>query len=58
MYRLIRECIELHNGEWALECESWKCHATSDWYLHDDVEPVVIDDEMYHPDDAPEQDAE
>jgi hypothetical protein len=55
MHRLIRECVELHNGEWALECESWKCYATSDWYLRDAVEPVMIDGEMYHPDDAPEQ---
>jgi hypothetical protein len=56
MYRLIRECIELHDGTWALESESWKCHATSDWYLSSAVEPVVVDGETYHPDDAPEQD--
>jgi hypothetical protein len=50
--------VQLHNDEWALETDAWKCYATSDWYLHDDVEPVTVDGETYHPDDAPEQDAE
>ena len=57
-YRLIKDCVQLHNDEWAFEGDAWKCYATSDWYLYDDVEPVVIDDNLYHPDDAPEQDAE
>lgn len=55
-YYLIKDCVELHDGEWALETDAWKCYATSDWYLKDEVEPVVIDGETYHPDDAPEQD--
>ncbi len=55
-YRLVKDCVELHDGEWAHEDDAWKCYATSDWYLKDDVEPVVIDGETYHPDDAPEQD--
>lgn len=57
-YRLVKDCVQLHDGEWAHEDDAWKCYATSDWYLKDDVEPVVIDGETYHPDDAPEQDAE
>jgi hypothetical protein len=56
-YQLVRNCIELHDGTWALESESWKCYATSDWYLSSDVEPVVIDGETYHPDDAPSGEA-
>jgi hypothetical protein len=53
-YRLIKNCVQLHDGEWALEDDAWKCHATSDWYLYDEVRPVMVDDESYHPDDAPE----
>lgn len=55
-YRLAEDCIELENGEWCLEEDAWKCYATSDWYAYSDVEPVTIDGETYHPDDAPEQD--
>jgi hypothetical protein len=54
-YRLTKDCVELHDGEWAHEDDAWKCYATSDWYLRDEVEPVIIDGEMYHPDDAPGQ---
>lgn len=57
-YRLVKDCVQLHDGEWAHEDDAWKCYATSDWYLKSDVEPVVIDGETYHPDDAPEQDTE
>lgn len=55
-YRLVEDCVELENGDWCLEEDAWKCHATSDWYAFTDVEPVTIDGETYHPDDAPEQD--
>jgi hypothetical protein len=56
MYRLVKDCVELHDGNWAHEDNAWKCYATSDWYLYDEVRPVMVDGEAYHPDDVPEQD--
>jgi hypothetical protein len=31
----------------------WQCHATDNWYTTN-IEPVTIDGETYHPDNAPE----
>jgi hypothetical protein len=31
---------------------------SGDWYLTDDVDPVVVDGENYHPDHVPEQETE
>lgn len=57
-YQLEANCVALENGEYALMDEAWLCAASNDWYLTDDVEPVVVDGENYHPDHAPEQETE
>jgi len=57
-YQLLDNCVALENGEYALTDEAWKCEASGEWYLTDDVEPVVVDGENYHPDHAPEQTTE
>jgi len=57
-YQLLNNCVALENGEYALTDEAWLCAGSADWYLSDDVEPVVVDGETYHPDHAPEQETE
>ena len=39
------------------ESDTWQCHATDNWYTTN-IEPVIIDDERYHPDHAPETEDE
>jgi hypothetical protein len=57
-YQLLNNCVQLENGEYALTDEAWMCAASADWYLTDDVEPVIVDDKHYHPDCAPAQETE
>lgn len=44
------DIVELHNGDYAHTDQAWSCADSGDWYLHDDVEPVEIDGDNYHPD--------
>jgi len=53
-WQLLDECEQLENGEWALEHETFVCAASGKRYLTDDVDPIEIDGETYHPDYAPE----
>jgi hypothetical protein len=53
-YEVAEDCVQLHDGDWALEEDAWQCAATDKYYLHDEVEPVEVDGENYHPDEAPE----
>lgn len=53
-WQLLDECEQLENGEWALEHETFVCAASGERYLTDDVDPVEIDGETYHPDNVPE----
>jgi len=57
-YQLLNNCVALENGEYALTDEAWLCAGSADWYLRDDVEPVTVDGETYHPDYVPEQETE
>jgi hypothetical protein len=57
-YQLLDDCVKLEDGEYALTDEAWLCAGSADWYLSDDVEPVVVDGENYHPDHVPEQETE
>jgi len=52
-YELIDNCEQLHDGDWAHKHDCWQCEGSGDWYLND-VEPVTIDGELYHPDNAPQ----
>ena len=54
-YQLLDNCVKLEDGEYALTDEAWLCAGSADWYLSDDVEPVIVDGETYHPDHVPEQ---
>lgn len=49
-----RICLAEDTGEYALKDDCWLCAASDNWYT-DDVDPVVVDDETYHPDHVPEQ---
>jgi hypothetical protein len=42
-----------HNDEFRLEKDCWRCYANNEWYLHDEIEPVIVDGETYHPDHTP-----
>lgn len=53
-YQLLDNCVELESGEYALEDECWQCQSTLDWFHEDDIDPVIVDGETYHPDYAPE----
>lgn len=44
------DIVELYNGDYAHIDQAWSCADSGDWYLHDDVEPVEIDGDNYHPD--------
>jgi hypothetical protein len=56
-YQLRDNCVELHDGEWALIDEAWECAGSGNFYLYDDDAPVETDGNMYHedyvPDDTP-----
>jgi hypothetical protein len=53
-YQLRDNCVELHDGEWALLDETWECQGSGNFYLYDDDAPVEIDGNMYHEDYVPE----
>lgn len=53
-WQLRSDCVQLGNGEWALDEEAFWCAGTACYYLLDDVTPVDVDGEQYHPDHAPE----
>jgi hypothetical protein len=53
-YQLRNDCVELHDGEWALLDETWECQGSGNFYLYDDDAPVEIDGNMYHEDYVPE----
>jgi hypothetical protein len=52
-YELVCDCEQLHDGDWAHKDDCWQCEGSGDWYLNN-VEPVTIDGELYHPDNAPQ----
>ena len=56
-YELYDNCVQLHDGDFCRKDDAWKCAATGNMY-DDSTAHVTIDGEMYHPDDAPEQDDE
>jgi hypothetical protein len=45
--------VLLENGEYALTEEAFYCEGSSEWYLLDDFDPVVVDGKTYHPEHAP-----
>jgi hypothetical protein len=53
-YQLRDNCVELHDGEWALENDAWECAGSGNFYLYDDDAPVEIDGNMYHEDYVPD----
>lgn len=53
-YQLIDDCEQLENGEWALEHTTFVCASSNERYLIEDVPPVQVDGELYHPDNVPE----
>ena len=53
-YQLRDDCVELHDGEWALIDEAWECAGSGNFYLTQDDAPVEIDGNMYHEDYVPE----
>jgi hypothetical protein len=42
-----------YNDEFRLEKDCWRCYANNEWYLHDEIEPVIVDGETYHPNYTP-----
>ena len=52
-YQLLDNCIETDDKGWVYKENTWMCEATENWYS-DAVDPVIIDGNKYHPDDAPE----
>ena len=52
------DCVCLHNGEYALTDEAFYCEGSNEWYLLDNLDPVIVDGKTYHPDHAPETNEE
>ena len=52
-----RICLFQDTQEWGMQSDGWQCAASCDWYT-DSVECVEVDDEKYHPDNAPETEGE
>ena len=51
----IDDCVQLANGDWALEENAWQCEHDEEWYLSDDVSPFETDcGKSVHPDHAHE----
>jgi hypothetical protein len=38
-YEHIDKCVELHNGEWAHQDDTWECGHSNNYYLCDEVSP-------------------
>lgn len=55
-WALMDECVELHNGDWALNDDAWQCAGSGGYYLTADDTPVEVDGETYHEDNVPETD--
>jgi len=47
-----RICIFQDTQEWGMQCDGWQCVSSCDWYT-DAVECVEVNDEKYHPSNAP-----
>jgi len=45
-------------GEYWRADDCWQCQATNEWYPSEHYEYVLVDDETYHPDHAPETEEE
>ncbi len=52
-YQLTDNCNCTEDMGFVHESDTWQCHATDNWYTTN-IEPVTIDGETYHPDNAPE----
>jgi hypothetical protein len=51
----IDDCVELADGDWALDSDAWQCDHDKKWYLHDDVTAFETDCGLVvHPDHAHE----
>jgi hypothetical protein len=48
MYQLESNCVELTDGEWALEGETWQCASSGENYLKSDDDPVEIRGYTFH----------
>jgi hypothetical protein len=49
------DCVQLANGDWALEENAWQCEHDEKWYLSDDVTAFDTDcGKSVHPDHAHE----
>lgn len=49
------DCVQLANGDWALEENAWQCEHDEEWYLSDDVTAFDTDcGKSVHPDHAHE----
>lgn len=49
------DCVQLENGDWALESDAWQCEHDEKWYLCDEVSPFVTEcGKSVHPDHADE----
>ena len=46
------EVVETEDMGWVPREETWQCAATGNWYSND-IKFVEVEDEKYHPDDAP-----
>jgi hypothetical protein len=52
-YDLTDNCVCTEDMGYVNKDDAWQCHATDNYYS-DKIDPVIIDDEKYHPDHAPE----
>jgi hypothetical protein len=52
-YQLTDNCTYTEDMGHVHTDDVWQCHATDNWYTTN-IEPVTIDGETYHPDNAPE----
>ena len=52
------DVIRLENGDPCHLDYAFQCSATHDWYLKSEVEPVEVNDRLYHPDNVPEPEEE
>jgi len=53
-WQMREDCVELANGEWAQECDTWCCESSGEYYLEGDEDPVVIHGLNFHPDTSAE----
>ena len=52
-YELLDNCEETEDNGWVLESDTWVCETTGKRYSRA-IDPVIIDDLVYHPDHVPE----